>query len=119
MKKLKMIIETKLILILTLFTWTTSDVINALEIEINTFQAPPGAIEASLNLDASERDTVSAVRVATSSDHHCVWFDKCGQDPDFQDNVHNLNCVYEGKPGEILKVDYTNCFEVKLCLDLI
>ncbi len=119
MKKLKMKIETKLILVIALFMWTTSDVINALEIEINTFPAPPGAIEASLNLDASERDTVSAVSVATSSDHHCVWFDKCGQDPEFQDNVHNLNCVYEGKPGEILKVDYTNSFGAKLCLALI
>ena len=34
------------------------------------------------------------------SDHHCVWFDKCGPDPDFKDNVHPLNCVYEGPAGE-------------------
>jgi hypothetical protein len=31
--------------------------------------------------------------------HHCVWYDKCGPDPDYNDNVHILNCAYNGKPG--------------------
>ena len=102
MKKLKMKMSTKLVLVFVLLTWT-SDVIRALEIEINSFPAPPGAIEASLNQEASDSAANSAVSAAASSDHHCIWFDKCGQDPDFQDNVHNLNCVYEGKAGEKTK----------------
>lgn len=27
----------------------------------------------------------------------CVWYDKCGDDPEHPDGVHHLNCVYNGK----------------------
>ena len=26
----------------------------------------------------------------------CVWYDQCGDDPDFNDGLHGLNCVYNG-----------------------
>ena len=79
-------------------------IVSALEIETNGQQpVPPGAIEASLILGGGDSDTNSGSDSATNNDNdnddHCVWYDKCGQDPDFQDNVHNLNCVYQGKPG--------------------
>jgi len=34
-------------------------------------------------------------------DGQCVWYDKCGKDPDYpvSDTIHNLNCAYEG-PGK-------------------
>ena len=30
------------------------------------------------------------------SDGHCVWYDKCGQDPKSSNPKHILNCLYEG-----------------------
>ena len=69
-------------------------IVSALAIETNA-QSPasPGDIEASLKLEG-EADS-------ESDPHHCVWYDKCGPDPDYQDNVHNLNCVYQGKAGQL------------------
>ena len=32
----------------------------------------------------------------------CVWYDQCGDDPDFSDGKHGLNCVYKGSPSKIL-----------------
>ena len=26
----------------------------------------------------------------------CVWYDQCGDDPDYSDGLHGLNCVYNG-----------------------
>jgi hypothetical protein len=33
-------------------------------------------------------------------DGHCVWYDKCGRDPDYppSDTKHTLNCAYDGAP---------------------
>ena len=31
----------------------------------------------------------------------CVWYDKCGDDPDYGDGLHGLNCVYNGPPIKI------------------
>ena len=28
----------------------------------------------------------------------CIWYDKCGDDPEFNDGAHELNCIYKG-PG--------------------
>jgi hypothetical protein len=83
----------------------------ALEVETNSQPVPPDVIEATLNLESSgagnaspdsESGNVSSGGV--DGDHHCVWYDKCGPDPEFQDNVHTLNCVYEGKAGEHLRL---------------
>ena len=27
---------------------------------------------------------------------NCVWYDQCGDDPDYSDGLHGLNCVYNG-----------------------
>ena len=32
----------------------------------------------------------------------CVWYDQCGDDPDFGDGKHGLNCAYNGPPSKIL-----------------
>ena len=32
----------------------------------------------------------------------CVWFDKCGDDPDYNDGAHELNCVYKGAASEYI-----------------
>ena len=53
-------------------------------------------------LQSGNGDSSSASSADGDSDHHCVWFDKCGPDPDFNDNVHPLNCLYEGKAGKCL-----------------
>ena len=33
----------------------------------------------------------------------CVWFDKCGDDPDYNDGAHELNCVYKGAASEYIR----------------
>ena len=33
----------------------------------------------------------------------CVWYDQCGEDPEFNDGKHGLNCVYNGPPSEFFE----------------
>ncbi len=37
--------------------------------------------------------------VKSANAQQCVWYDQCGDDPEFNDGAHNLNCVYNGPPG--------------------
>lgn len=37
---------------------------------------------------------VSLLLTGVKSD--CVWYDQCGDDPEFGDGLHGLNCVYNG-----------------------
>ena len=37
--------------------------------------------------------------IVTELSADCIWFDKCGDDPDYNDGAHELNCVYNGPAG--------------------
>ena len=69
---------------------------------VTTGLEPETNTELALQSGDGDDDSSSASSANGDSDHHCVWFDKCGPDPDFNDNVHPLNCLYEGKAGKCL-----------------
>jgi hypothetical protein len=72
------------------------------------------------SMKAGNGPTKSETRIA-NTDHHCIWYDKCGPDPDFHDNVHILNCVYEGKAGKSNSaiVESYIVITVNVCIQLI
>ena len=30
---------------------------------------------------------------------NCIWYDQCGDDPEYSDGRHKLNCVYQETAG--------------------
>ena len=30
---------------------------------------------------------------------NCIWYDQCGDDPEYTDGRHKLNCVYQEPAG--------------------
>jgi hypothetical protein len=91
-------------------------VVSALEIETAGPQpTPPKEVEAVLNQESGNSDTNSDLDAGDQ--YHCVWYDKCGPDPDYQDNVHNLNCVYQGQAGQqiVNKLNFLACCQQTLC----
>ena len=47
--------------------------------------------------------TITLIKTVHSV-NQCVWYDKCGPDPDFGDTEHDLNCVYNGPPSKSFTV---------------
>ena len=44
---------------------------------------------------------LTAFNLASFANANCVWYDQCGDDPDFAaDGSHVLNCHYKGSPIE-------------------
>jgi len=65
-----------------------------------------GDFSNSKDSDASAGNDSEGSDGSDGNDHHCVWYDKCGPDPDFNDNVHTLNCAYEGKASKPISFNY-------------
>jgi hypothetical protein len=56
---------------------------------------------------------ILAAFCAVSVRTDCVWYDQCGDDPDFGDGQHGLNCVYNGPAGKLFD---TILFRQKICI---
>ena len=39
---------------------------------------------------------ILAIHCMNCCNADCIWYDQCGDDPDFNDGLHGLNCLYDG-----------------------